>query len=82
MPDTDDAIEVLDGPLSLYRTAIALLEEALDLEEDASRAVLPRLRNALLRRRSHSRNRRGTTFCSKPMDRRGRPRRPRPGPAP
>ena len=34
---------------SLYPTAIALLEEALDLEEDASRAVLPRLRNALLR---------------------------------
>ena len=50
IPDTEDAIDVLDnGPLDLYPGALALLKEALELEEDARDAVLPRFRNALLR---------------------------------
>ncbi len=50
IPDTEDAIEVLsNGPLDLYPSAVALLQEALELEEDARDTVLPRVRNALLR---------------------------------
>jgi mono/diheme cytochrome c family protein len=49
VPDTQDAIEVLSrGPLNLYPDAVALLDEALDLENDARGAAQRTDRNALL----------------------------------
>ena len=54
--ETEDAIQVLttgshpaNGPLDLYPDAVALLEEALRLERQASSTVQPPRRNALLR---------------------------------
>ncbi len=48
--DTRDAIEVLSsGPLDLYPDAVALLDEALELELDARETVPPPFRNPLLR---------------------------------
>jgi cytochrome c peroxidase len=51
MADTEDAIEVLSGgPLApLYPDAVADLEDAYGLAEDAQRAEQPGLRNASLR---------------------------------
>jgi hypothetical protein len=49
VPDTQDAIEVLSrGPLNLYPDAVALLDEALDLENDARGTAERTDRNALL----------------------------------
>ena len=49
IPDTQDAIEVLEGgPLSLYPDAVALLDEALGLEREARDTILRTNRNALL----------------------------------
>jgi cytochrome c peroxidase len=50
LPDTEDAIAVLtSGPLQLYPDAVALLDEALDLETDARDTLRLTFRNALLR---------------------------------
>jgi cytochrome c peroxidase len=49
VPDTQDAIEVLSrGPLNLYPDAVALLDEALDLENEARGTAQRTNRNALL----------------------------------
>jgi hypothetical protein len=48
--ETEDAIEVLtEGPLDLYPDAVALLENALELEKRARTTVQPPRRNGLLR---------------------------------
>ena len=48
--ETEDAIEVLtEGPLDLYPDAVALLEDALELEKRARNTVQPPLRNGLRR---------------------------------